>query len=106
MTGISSVFNSRNPFELIPAGTQPPGYNSRQFSANIGGPLAPKKGSFFFNIERRGLNELSVVSPQIVGPTPPSVTSFFDTMPNPPPPPNLNPHPHQHSNTTKTPTPP
>src|SRR2546422_2598509 len=74
MTGNSSVFNSRNPFELIPAGTQPPGYNSRQFSANIGGPLASKKASFFFNIERRDLNELSVVSAQIVDPVTLAVT--------------------------------
>src|SRR5713226_8242328 len=83
MTGNSSVFNSRNPFELIPAGTQPPGYNSRQFSANIGGPLASKKASFFFNIERRDLNELSVVSAQIVDPTTFAVTLFSDAVPNP-----------------------
>ncbi|OLC83099.1 MAG: hypothetical protein AUH66_03360 [Acidobacteria bacterium 13_1_40CM_4_57_6] len=83
MTGTSSAFNSRNPFELIPAGTQPPGYDSRQFSANIGGPLASKKASFFFNIERRDLNELSVVSAQIVDPTTLAVTSFSDTVPNP-----------------------
>src|SRR6266571_3024908 len=83
MTGNSSVFNSRNPFELIPAGTQPPGYDSRQFSANVGGPLVSKKASFFFNIERRDLNELSVVSAQIVDPTTLAVTSFSDTVPNP-----------------------
>src|SRR5438445_4389492 len=83
MTGNSSVFNSRNPFELIPAGTQPPGYNSRQFSANIGGPLASKKASFFFNIERRDLNELSVVSAQVVDPTTLAVTPFSDAVPNP-----------------------
>src|SRR6266566_7627189 len=37
--GNASAFNSRNPFEVTPAGTQPPGYDSRQFSANVGGPL-------------------------------------------------------------------
>ncbi len=83
MTGNSSAFNSRNPFELVPAGTQPPGYNSRQLSANIGGPLASKKASFFFNIERRDLNELSVVSAQIVDPTTLAVTLFSDAVPNP-----------------------
>ena len=83
MTGTSSAFNSRNPFELIPAGTQPPGYDSRQFSANIGGPLASKKASFFFNIERRDLNELSVVSAQIVDPTTLAISPFSAAVPNP-----------------------
>src|SRR6266852_4894832 len=32
LTGNTAAFNSRNPFEIIPAGTQPPGYDSRQFS--------------------------------------------------------------------------
>src|SRR2546427_9501324 len=76
MTGTSSAFNSRNPFELIPAGTQPPGYDSRQFSGNIGGPLASKKASFLFNIERRDLNELSVFRAQVLGPFTLAITSF------------------------------
>ena len=83
MTGSSSAFNSRNPFEIIPAGTQPPGYDSRQFSANLGGPLVSKKASFFFNIERRDLNELSVVSAQIVDPTTFAITPFSEAVPNP-----------------------
>ncbi len=83
MTGNSSAFNSRNPFEIIPIGTQPPSYDSRQFSANIGGPLASKKASFFFNIERRDLNELSVVSAQIVDPTTLAITPFSAAVPNP-----------------------
>jgi hypothetical protein len=83
MTGSSSAFNSRNPFEIIPSGTQPPGYDSRQFSANIGGPLASKKASFFFNIERRDLDELSVVSAQIVDPTTFAITPFSAAVPNP-----------------------
>jgi hypothetical protein len=83
MTGSSSAFNSRNPFEIIPTGEQPPGYDSRQFSANIGGPLVSKKASFFFNIERRDLNELSVVNAQIVDPTTLAVTPFSAAVPNP-----------------------
>ena len=46
LTGNTAGFNSRNPFEVIPAGTTPPGYDSTQFSASIGGPLT-KKASFF-----------------------------------------------------------
>ena len=83
MTGNSSAFNSRNPFEVTPAGTQPPGYDSRQFSANVGGPLVSKKASFFFNIERRDINELSVVSAQVVDPATFAITPFSDAVPNP-----------------------
>lgn len=83
LTGNTSAFNSRNPFEAIPAGTQPPGYDSRQFSANVGGPLVSKKASFFFNIERRDLNELSVVIAQIVDPTTFAITPFSEALANP-----------------------
>ena len=83
LTGNTSAFNSRNPFEVIPAGTQPPGYDSRQFSANIGGPLVSKKASFFFNIERRDINELSVVSARTVDPTSLAIVPFSDAVNNP-----------------------
>jgi hypothetical protein len=83
LTGNTSAFNSRNPFEIIPAGSQPPGYNSRQFSGEIGGPLVSKKASFFFNLERRDINELSVVSAQIVEPTTFAIVPFSDAVNNP-----------------------
>src|SRR3989441_13023001 len=83
LTGSTSAFNSRNPFEVIPPGTQPPDYYSTQFSANLGGPLVSKRALFFFNIERRDLNELSVVSAQVVDPTTLAVTPFSDAVPNP-----------------------
>jgi len=83
MTGNTAAFNSRNPFEVIPPGTQPPGYDSRQISANIGGPLASKKASFFFNIERRDINELSVVSAQIVDPASLVIAPFSAAVSNP-----------------------
>jgi hypothetical protein len=82
-TGNTAAFNSRNPFEIIPSGTQPPGYDSRQFSANVGGPLVSKKASFFFNIERRNLNELSVVNASVVDPTTLTITPFSQAVPNP-----------------------
>jgi hypothetical protein len=83
LTGNSSAFNSRNPFEILPAGTQPPGYDSRQFSGEIGGPLVSKKASFFFNLERRDINELSVVSAQIVDPTTFAIVPFSAAVNNP-----------------------
>ena len=83
LTGNTAAFNSRNPFEVIPPGTQPPGYDSRQMSANIGGPLVSKKASFFFNIERRDINELSVVSAQIVDPAALAITPFSAAVTNP-----------------------
>ena len=79
----TSAFNSRNPFEIIPAGTQPPGYNSRQFSGEIGGPLVSTKASFFFNIERRDINELSIVSARIVDPATFAIVPFSDAVSNP-----------------------
>ena len=83
LTGNTAGLNSRNPFEIIPAGSQPPGYNSRQFSGEIGGPLISKKASFFFNLERRDINELSVVSAQIVDPTTFAIVAFSDAVNNP-----------------------
>ena len=83
LTGNTSAFNSRNPFEILPAGTQPPGYNSRQFSGELGGPLVSKKASFFFNLERRDINELSVVSAQIVDPTTFAIVPFSAAVNNP-----------------------
>src|SRR5216683_2450037 len=83
LSGTTAAFNARNPFESIPAGTQPPGYHSTQFSANVGGPLLSKKASFFFNIEQRNINELSVVSAQIVDPTSFEIVPFSEGVPNP-----------------------
>jgi len=82
LTGTSSAFNARNPFESLPAGTQPPGYESTQFSGNIGGPLS-KKASFFFNYEERNINNLNVVSTQIVDPSTFLITPFSAAVPNP-----------------------
>src|ERR1700731_2623646 len=47
LTGNSAGFNSKSPFVQ----TQP-GYETTQFEGSVSGPLS-KKGSFFFNAERR-----------------------------------------------------
>ncbi len=65
VSGNDSAFNARNPYEQLPAGTSSPDYHSEQYSGNIGGALS-KKASFFFNIERRNIGALNVVSGQIV----------------------------------------
>jgi len=67
MLGNASAFNSRNPFETAQNGISPPSYNSEQYSGNIGGPIN-KKASFFFNIERRNIGALNVVSATVLDP--------------------------------------
>jgi hypothetical protein len=57
VSGNDSAFNSPNPF----AGANQPGYDSTQFSGNIGGPIS-KKASFFLDAQRRNINDLSAVN--------------------------------------------
>jgi hypothetical protein len=66
-SGNSSAFNSRNPFEIPQEGVPLPDYHSTQFSGNIGGPLS-KKASFFFNLEQRNIEDLSIVSATVLDP--------------------------------------
>jgi hypothetical protein len=82
LSGTTDAFNSRNPFEHLPAGQSPPGYESTQFSGNIGGPLS-KKASMFVNYEQRNINNLNVVSAQTVDPTTFAITPFSQAVPNP-----------------------
>jgi len=67
LSGNSSAFNARNPFERIPEGTSPPDYHSTLFSGNIGGPIN-KKASFFLNLEQRNIGNLNVVSATVLDP--------------------------------------
>src|SRR5882724_564447 len=69
LMGNTAGFNSRNPFETIPAGTSPPGYHSTQFSGNVGGLMVSKTVSLFFIRQWKIIDELSVVSAQSVDPT-------------------------------------
>jgi Carboxypeptidase regulatory-like domain len=81
LTGNTAGFNSRNPFEVIPAGTTPPGYESTQFNGSIGGPIT-KKASFFFSFERRDINDLGIVSATVLDPNF-NIINFSDTVANP-----------------------
>jgi hypothetical protein len=65
VSGNTEAFNGRNPFEILPAGEQPPGYNSEQYSGNVGGPLS-KKASFFFNIEHRDIGALGIANATVL----------------------------------------
>jgi Carboxypeptidase regulatory-like domain len=69
--GNSSAFNSRNPF-LQAAAEQP--YYSTEYMGNIGGPIN-KKASFFFNMQRRNIDEIAVVDAQAL--------SLSESVPNP-----------------------
>src|SRR6202040_3398017 len=82
LSGNTAGFNSRNPFEHLPAGTQPPGYETTQFNGNVGGPLG-KKASVFFNFDRRNINDLNVVSATVLDPTTFQIVPFSDAVPNP-----------------------
>ena len=76
LTGNSSAFNSRNPFAA-----QEPGYESTIFNGNIGGPLG-KKASFFFDAQRRDINDTSVVSAVTLDPSFNPIP-FSAAVPNP-----------------------
>jgi hypothetical protein len=76
--GNDSSFNAPNPF----AGTEP-GYDSTQYNGSIGGPLG-KKASFFFNVERRNINDLAPINALILDPTNiDSTVPFTDAVTNP-----------------------
>ena len=86
--GNSSAFNAQNPFL-----TSEPSYYSTQYMGNIGGPIN-KKSSFFFDFQRRNINEVSIINATILNPAcvPNVPTScdpasagvpFTDAVPNP-----------------------
>jgi hypothetical protein len=69
--GNSSAMNSRNPF-LGADATQ--AYDSVIYMGNIGGPIN-KKASFFFNVQRRNIDEIAVVNAPGLG--------LSESVPNP-----------------------
>jgi len=74
--GNDSAFNSKNPF----AGQEQP-YYSTQYNGNVGGPLG-KNASFFFNLERRNINELAAVNALVLDPLLNEIP-LIETVPNP-----------------------
>jgi hypothetical protein len=78
INGNDSAFNSRNPFA---GDAVQPGYHSVLYSGNIGGPIS-KKASFFFNLDRRNLDEISIVSAPALDANFNPI-QFTDAVPNP-----------------------
>ena len=68
------ALNSRNPF----APNRPP-HQSRQYGANLGGPLSKKKASFFADFEKRDVDDQAVIN--AIDPT--SFSSLRETFPIP-----------------------
>src|SRR5580765_484706 len=56
--GTSDAFNAKDPFI---GEAEQPSYHSILYNGNIGGPLS-KKASFFFNIDRRNTDDISVIN--------------------------------------------
>ncbi len=79
VVGNSSVFNSRNPF-LGTAPQEP--YDSVIYQGNIGGPIN-KKASFFFDVQRRNIDEIAVVNAKIVDPKTFQQENYNASVPNP-----------------------
>jgi hypothetical protein len=74
--GNDSAFNTPNPFI-----SDEPGYYTTQYNGNVGGPLG-KKASFFFNLERRNINELAAINAPILDDSL-NPTTVAESIPNP-----------------------
>ena len=76
--GNDSAFNSRNPF--LGNAPQTP-YDSVIYMGNIGGPIN-KKASFFFNVQRRNIDEIAIVNANVLNSSF-QQTAFNESVPNP-----------------------
>jgi len=78
VVGNSSGLNTRNPF-LGDAEQQP--YDSVIYQGNFGGPIN-KKSSFFFDTQRRNIDEIAVVNATVLN-SAFLPTAFQESVPNP-----------------------
>jgi Carboxypeptidase regulatory-like domain len=76
VNGNSSAFNALNPFV-----TEEPGYYSEIFNGNISGPLG-KKASYFFTVQQRNIDNVSVVVAQVLNPNN-EIVPYNTTVPSP-----------------------
>jgi hypothetical protein len=58
------VLDTQNPF--LKAKNQTPGYSTKMFSANVGGPLLAKKISFFLDFNRRQIDENNLINASVL----------------------------------------
>ncbi len=79
VVGNSSGLNTRNPF-LGDAEQQP--YDSVIYQGNFGGPIN-KKSSFFFDVQRRNIDEIAVVNAKVLDLQTFLPTPFQKSVPNP-----------------------
>ena len=77
MSGNDSAFNTPNPF----GGANQPGYDSTQFSGNIGGPIN-KKSSFFVDAQRRNINDLSAINALVLDSATFAAAPVIESVPN------------------------
>ncbi len=77
VNGNDSAFNSPNPF----GGADQPAYDSTQFSGNIGGPIN-KKASFFFDAQRRNINDLSAINAVTLDPSTLAEAPIVESVPS------------------------
>jgi hypothetical protein len=74
--GNSSSFDALSPFAQ-----DQPAFHSELFGGSVGGPLS-KKASFFFNAERRQINDSNIINATVLGPNF-EPTLFGQAVPNP-----------------------
>ncbi len=75
--GNSSAFNAPNPFVQ----NESP-YYSVIYNGNVGGPIN-KKSSFFFDFQRRNINEVAIVNAIVLTPDLAGTMPFNASVPNP-----------------------
>ena len=73
----NQALNSRNPF----ATTRPP-YLSRRYGGEFSGPIVKKKASFFFDFEKRDINDQAVINATVLNPNL-DIASLSQTVPLP-----------------------
>jgi hypothetical protein len=77
VSGNTTAFNTRNPFAI-----EEPSYHSEFYNGNIGGPIS-KKASFFFNMFRRDIDDVNVVSAYQLSPDLTQQVPFSQAVLNP-----------------------
>src|SRR5579864_3727223 len=77
--GNSSAFDALSPFA-----PNQPSFHTEQFEGSVSGPLS-KRASFFFNAERRQIDDANIVNAVVPTPTDPNptVANFTQAVPNP-----------------------
>jgi hypothetical protein len=76
--GNDKAFNAKNPFL---GAAQVPGYDTVLYNGNVGGPVN-KKASFFFDFQRRDINDMDAVNATVLNPTTFAPEPDVEAVPN------------------------